>query len=340
MNCIAILILVAESFIVLNTTVTRFLTTLALLAAAAGSALAAPSVLEGSDGWLFPGWEHPDRADAAAQNANLDLIKEAGDELAAKQIGLLVLVAPAKIGFYPNRLPSGVTLAPEVKARYGQLLAALKQRGIVTFDDAAVLRQVENGKNTAFYRADYHWTAQASEASADAAAAVLREHWQITADPKGGAVLAEWVNERRFGDLANNFMTPRDRKRIGRDTYTVRKETAAAGGDLLGGDPAQVLVVGNSLVQPYFGFSQKLSNALGRNVALTWNPGNVGPWQTMLDAVESNSFKANKPKVIVWQFNEAQLEQGPSAADAWDAKSVMTAARWKARFAAALSATR
>jgi alginate O-acetyltransferase complex protein AlgJ len=323
---------------VLRTTLTRFLASLALLAAA-GPALAVSGVLEGSDGWLFPGWEHPDRADTAAQNANLDLIKEASNELAAKQIGLLVLVAPAKIVFYPDRLPSGVTLAPAVRARYGQLLDALKQRGIVTFDDAAVLRQVENGKDTAFYRTDYHWTAQASEASADAAAALLQQQWQIKAGPKGGAVLAEWVNERRFGDLAQNFMTPQDRKRIGRDTYTVRKQAAATGGDLLGGDPAPVLVVGNSFVQPYFGFSQKLSNALGQNVALTWNPGGVGPWQTMLDAVEGNAFKANKPKVIVWQFNEAQLEQGPSA-DSWDAKGVMPAARWKARFTAALNAAR
>jgi len=322
----------------LRSTALRFLSTLALLAAA-GPVWAASSVLEGRDGWLFPGWEHIDRVDTAAQNANLDLIKAANDELAARQIGLLVLLVPAKAGFYLDRLPSGATLAPAIKTRYSELLAALKQRGVVTFDDAAVLRQVENGKDTAFYRADYHWTAQASEASADATAALLREQWQITADPKGGAVLGEWSNERRFGDLANNFMSPQDRKRIGRDTYTVRKETAAAGGDLLGGGgPAPVLVVGNSFVQPYLGFSQKLSNALGQNVALTWNPGNVGPWQTMLEAVEGQSFRTNPPKVIVWQFNEAQLEQGPNTAEAWDAKGVMSAARWKARFAAALNA--
>ncbi|MDR1967901.1 MAG: twin-arginine translocation pathway signal [Burkholderiaceae bacterium] len=314
----------------------RFLATLSLLTAA-DSALSASSVLEGSDGWLFPGWEHLDQVDTATQNANLDLIKEASDRLTAKQIGLVLLLVPAKAEFYPDRLSSGVTLAPAIKARYGGLLAALKQRGIATFDDAAVLRQVENGKDTAFYRADYHWTAQAAEASADATAALLQQQWHIEADPKGGAVLGEWVNERRFGDLANNFMSAQDRKRIGRDTYTIRK-AAANGGDLLGGGPAPVLVVGNSFVQPYLGFSQKLSNTLGQNVALTWNPGNIGPWQTMLDAVEGKSFVANKPKVVVWQFNEAQLEQGPAAAEAWDAKGVMTAMQWKARFAAALDA--
>jgi alginate O-acetyltransferase complex protein AlgJ len=312
----------------------RFLAAPALLAAA-GPALAASNVLEGRDGWLFPGWEHLDHVDAAAQSANLDLIKEANDKLAAKQIGLLLLVVPAKAGFYPDRLPSGVSLAPAIKTRYEQLLAALKQRGIVTFDDVPVLRQVENGKDTAFYRADYHWTAQAAEASAAAIAALLQQQWHLEADPKGGDVLGEWVNERRYGDLATNFMSPEDRKRIGRDTYTVRK-IATTDGDLLGGGPAPVLVVGNSFVQPYLGFSQKLSNALGQNVALTWNPGNIGPWQTMLDAVEGKSFVADKPKVIVWQFNEAQLEQGPAAAEAWDAKGVMTAAQWKARFMAAL----
>jgi alginate O-acetyltransferase complex protein AlgJ len=298
-------------------------------------AMAAASVIEGQDGWLFPGWERTDSVNRAQLEANLKLIRETRDDLAAKHIGLVVVVVPAKAVFYPPRLPAGVQLSAEIKSRYNDILGMLTSAGIATFNDNEVLQSVEHDKQTAFYRADYHWTAWGAEASADATAKVIRAKFDLP--PSGtGAALGEWTNDRRYGDLAMNFMSPEDRKRIGRDTYTVRKQPDASG-DLLDSGPSQVLVVGNSFVQPYLGYSQKLSNVLGQPVQLTWNPGNVGPWKTFLDAVESPGFAQHKVKVIVWQFNEAQLENSLDSADSWDPKSLMTAAAWRNRVTAALA---
>lgn len=297
--------------------------------------LAAPSVVEGADGWLFPGWERTDTVNRAQLESNLKLIRETKDALAARHIGLVVVVVPAKAPFYPQRLPDGVKLSPEIKSRYADILGMLANAGVVTFNDNEVLHSVEHDNQTAFYRADYHWTAWGSEASADATAQVIRSKFDLP--PSGtGAVLGEWTNDRRYGDLAMNFMSPEDRKRIGRDTYTVRKQ-ADSSDALLDSAPSQVMVVGNSFVQPYLGFSQKLSNALGQPVALTWNPGNIGPWKTFLDAVESSGFAQQKVKVIVWQFNEAQMEQSLDSADSWDPKSLMPANTWRSRVAAALA---
>jgi alginate O-acetyltransferase complex protein AlgJ len=297
--------------------------------------LAAPSVIEGADGWLFPGWERTDTVNRAQLESNLKLIRETKDALAARHIGLVVVVVPAKASFYPQRLPDGMKLSPEIKSRYADILGMLANAGVVTFNDNDVLHSVEHDNQTAFYRADYHWTAWGSEASADATAQVV--HSKFDLPPSGtGTVLGEWTNDRRYGDLAMNFMSPEDRKRIGRDTYTVRKQ-ADSSDALLDSAPSQVMVVGNSFVQPYLGFSQKLSNALGQPVALTWNPGNIGPWKTFLDAVESSGFAQQKVKVIVWQFNEAQMENALDSADSWDPKSLMPANTWRSRVTAALA---
>lgn len=297
---------------------------------------AAPSVIEGKDGWLFPGWEHSDKVDRAALVANLKLLQDAKQWLEADNIKLLVMVVPAKAAFYPQRLPAGVKVSAEVEGRYADVLEQLSKAGIITFDDRGVLRGVEQGAQTAFYRADYHWTAWSAEASAAAAAQLIAKSAPLPASGSPGNVLGEWTNDRRYGDLAENFLSPDDRKRIGRDTYTVRK-TPDSGNALLESAPAQVLVVGNSFVQPYLGFPQKLSNAIGQPVSLTWNPGNISVWKTMLDAVEGQDFKRNKPKLIVWQFNEARLESSPDAADAWDPQSLMPAATWRSRMRAALA---
>ncbi|SDH86764.1 alginate O-acetyltransferase AlgX-related protein [Paraburkholderia phenazinium] len=310
---------------------------LAALGAAlqAGPVYAASSVIEGQDGWLFPGWERTDKVDRAQIASNIKVIQETKDALAAKHIGLVVMVVPAKAPFYPQRLPASLSLSTEIKSRYADVLAMLAAAGITTFDDKDVLQAVEHDKQTAFYRADYHWTAWAAEASADETAKVIRSKFELPASGSG-TVLGEWTNDRRYGDLATNFMSPEDRKRIGRDTYTVRKQPELSDG-LLDGAPAQVQVVGNSFVQPYLGYPQKLSNALGQPVGLTWNPGNIGPWKTFLDAVENPAFSQHKLRVIVWQFNEAQLENSSNSADNWDPKGVMPVNIWRSRVVAALS---
>ena len=46
------------------------------------------------------------------------------------------------------------------------------------------------------------------------------------------------------------------------------------------------------MVQPYLGFPQKLSNAIDNPVGLTWTFGNVGPWKTLLNYLESPAFKS------------------------------------------------
>lgn len=295
---------------------------------------AASAVFTGEGGWLFPAWESLSKVDNPGMDRNIALVKQLQQNLAREHISLVVLVVPMKAPFYASRLPANQPLSPAVMQRYEHLQSDLTQAGLTTLNIKPVLQRTEHGKQTAFYRADYHWTAWSAENTADATAQLITERYRLQGEPGGGAALGEWFDRRAFGDLASNFLPAIKRKSIGRDIYTVRHQ---AQNDLLIDDtPAPVQVIGNSFVQPYLGFTQKLSNTLDRPVALTWNPGDVGPWATLLQYLESADFAQHKPQVIVWQFNEGQFHLGPDAAGQWNAKGVTSLSQWHQRINKAL----
>lgn len=298
------------------------------------SAQAASAVVTGKDGWLFPAWESLSKVDDKGTARSIALINEVRQQLQRKDIGLVVLVVPMKAPFYAPRLPTDQPLSAAVIQRYDQLQGAMNKAGLNTLDIKPILQQTEQGRQTAFYRADYHWTAWSAENTADATAKLINQRYKLQGEPGGGAVLGEWFDKRAFGDLASNFLPAVKRKAIGRDIYTVRHQVEK---DLLIDDaPAPVHVIGNSFVQPYLGLTQKLSNALDRPVTLTWNPGDVGPWATLLQYLESPDFAQQKPQVIVWQFNEGQFHLGPDASANWNARGVTSLSQWHQRIKKAL----
>ena len=246
-----------------------------------------------------------------------------------------MLVLPDKTLFYQDKLPDGKALSPEVKRRYQTIQDKLKAAGIATFDDEAVLRRLKDGGQDVFYRTDQHWTQAAADATADALAQRIRQDVKTLAGKPGtGLTLGSVFNERRYGDLAELFLSPEQRKQAGRETFTVRRQ--AENQSLLDDAPAPVHVTGHSMVQPYFGFPQKLSNALDRPVSVNWKPGNVGHWIMLLEYLESPAFKQNKPQVLVWQMFEPTYAQGPDAKGLWDNASIMSADAWRGRMQAAI----
>ncbi|MBD8496235.1 twin-arginine translocation pathway signal [Pseudomonas syringae] len=300
----------------------------ALLALPGLAPQAASQVITGQDGWLFPGWESLDSVDNAGMARNVTLLKDLQRQLERQHITLVMLIVPMKAPLYRKRLEPHQTISPAVLQRYERIQAQLAQAGLGTLDLKPVLQQTEHGDRQAFWRADYHWTAWAAEDAAQATADLISRRYRLEGEPGGGTALGPWVQKRMFGDLAANLLPAVKRKLIGRDVYTVRREVEK---DLLIDDaPAPVHVIGNSFVQPFLGFPQKLSNALDRPVTLTWNPGDVGPWATFMQYLESPDFAGHKPQVIVLQFNEGQFHLGPDAPQ-WNAKGVTSLSQWQQR---------
>jgi len=298
--------------------------------AAAAAAQDSSIVLVGKDGWLFPAWGSLTEVDGVAIERNTALIAEARTALAAAGVELDVLVLPDKALFYEDKLPDGRRMSDAVRGRYALIHDGLGKAQVPAVDALQVLRQVKQGGQEVFYRSDQHWTQPAADAVAVAVAAQVRQRVPRLQGQDGtGMALGSEITERRFGDLAELFLTDAQRKAIGRDTFTVRRQSEQQA--LLDDAPAPLHVTGHSMVQPYFGFPQKLSNLLDRPVSVNWKPGNVGPWAMLLEYLESPEFQKARPQVLVWQMFEPSYAQGPDARGQWDNASIMSAPQWQAR---------
>lgn len=288
---------------------------------------ATEAVLRGPDGWLFAGWENLKDVDVSGIQSSVALLAQAQALFLAVGIRMVVVVVPMKAVVVPHRLPADLAVSPAVQARYGLIQRELNLAGLRSVDGLTPLLELERQGNLAFYRTDYHWTSAAAEATADAAAQLIAKDMNVPRTPGGGAQLGEWVNERHHGDFAAKYLSPRARKLIGRDLFRVRLPPDQTVG-LLDEEAAPVHVMGNSFVQPYWGFSQRISHQLQTGTALTWNAGNVGQWAIALKHANEQLKGQRKPSVLVWQMNEAQVHMGPNTAGLFDAAGLMTPQAW------------
>jgi alginate O-acetyltransferase complex protein AlgJ len=290
-------------------------------------AAATTSVIEGRNRWLYPGWESltDDRTPECIKT--LDLIAQATQKLEARGIHCVIMIAPLKARSCAANLPEGTALSAGVQGRYAAMREHGQAIGLPILDGDAALATLAADQHT-FIRADYHWTGHTAEAFATRAAARLIKVGVVKGAPMEGAKIGAWNTEVHYGDLAE-LLPPDRKKEIGKDHFVIRTVVSAT--TLLDTAPPLVQVVGNSMVQPYLGFPQKLSNLLERQVGLTWTFGDTGPWKTLLNYLEGPDFAAHPPQALVWQFNEGQMMNPPSASGMWDATSVMADDAWLAR---------
>lgn len=303
--------------------------------ALAQSAMARDAVLEGKSDWLFAGWESLTAARPDAERASIKLISDVARLLARKNVKLIVAIVPLKPRYYESLLPEGSAMSEIVRGRYDRELSELRTAGVVTPDLRDALQTVVADKKEVFYRTDFHWTTFAAEAAADLVAGVINAQGPLPGNAGSGAQLGEWMNDRHLGDLAANFLPPERKRAIGPEAYVIRAPAKPVA-SLLDAEPSPVAVVGNSFVQPYFGFPQRLSNKIDRPVALRWNPGDVGPWATLLQYLQSAEFTTSSVRYLVWQFNEAQIQNGPDAVGEWSLQSLSSPIAWRAAVTDAL----
>jgi len=299
--------------------------------AAAPARAAAPLILDGKGDWLFPGWESLTDAGTSGIAGTIQTIASTARLLHAGGTALLVLVVPLKARLYPDKLPDGVTLSPAVQARYASILSALSTAQIATFDVNAVLRTLTQ---PTFFRTDDHWTEWSAEAVAQACAARLQSLVRLSPSTSPLPPLSAWSQETHVGDLEQ--LLPADRQTaIGQDTITIRSIDASRV-QLLDPSQSNVHVVGNSFSMPYLGFPEMLAETLKAPVGVTAKFGNAGPWETMIEYLESPVFAKRRPRVIVWQFVEGLFMHGPAATGFWDVASLMSDQRFLARVAKAV----
>ncbi|WP_234409512.1 twin-arginine translocation pathway signal [Ideonella sp. B508-1] len=306
------------------------------LASAARPQSSDPLAFVGQDHYIFAAWGNKDTPDWKGIDATVTRVAQVSRLLAACGVTLIAPVLPDKIQLYADKLPADVSLTPEMRQRYAGILSRLQAAGVATFDDARLLQALRASGQAVYYRTDQHWAQPAADATAQATAELIHQKVPQLAGQAGtGMALGPMVNERRFGDLAERFLSAEQRHAIGREIFSVRR--AAESQSLLADAPAPVHVTGNSMVQPYFGFPQKLSNLLDRPVSVNWKPGDVGFWRVLIEYLESSSFRQQRPQVLVWQLFEPNFHLPPDARGLWDSASVIAADAWQQRLLTALA---
>lgn len=285
------------------------------------------SVFQGKNGWLFPAWESLSDVDVAGIQDSVGLFEQAQQLLQGVGTKLFFVVIPTKASVEQQHLPDSHPLSKAVKERYTLIQAIFQRHGLASVDVLTAMTDLQRRGQSAYYRTDYHWTSAASEATADATARLIAKDTPIPKSASASQPLGEWVNERHFGDLAANYLSPRARAKLGREVFRVRLE-AAASGNLLDDELPTVHVMGNSFVQPYWGFSQRLSQQLGTGASLTWQVGNTGHWAIALKHAATQLKGQPKPLAIVWQLNEAQIHMGPNTPGLFDKDTLMPPHVW------------
>lgn len=249
------------------------------------------------------------------------------------------LIIPSKFRIFRDKLPPGRPFPPSAEQRLRVFLEQLQQNGAAARDISAMLleRRRANPQDQLWFRADTHWTPLAAQLAAEATARSLRAAVSFPPARGPGARLGPPVTATRTRLDLLEFIPRADRAAYSVETYTVRQVIPGRGG-LLDAPPSDVTVVGNSFVAPEFNFSNELSAALDRPVALEWKVQTVGPFKTMLDYVGSQTFRRERPRAIVWVMLEANANLAPENRGAFP-QSHMTSAEFLEQLGRALSAS-
>ena len=170
-----------------------------------------------------------------------------------------------------------------------------------------------------FFKADTHWTALGAEQSAKLMASELKAH-----PPSAGSLPPQPSNSprrrtrcRERNDLSS-LLPSAQQAAYPFQHYMVRKPVAAGGSGLLDDDTADVLVIGNSYMQPAYGYaSVPIRAAWAPRLALLEGPisrASISPcWPTY----KSDSFKKQRPKLVVWNMAEDDFEVTSNNPGAW-----------------------
>ena len=273
----------------------------------------------GSDGWLFPAFDEVRRTDLGQVRRTAQTINEAVAALKAAKVEVVISLTPAKSRVYREFLPADFKWSADADKRYGVALEELRRPGTLAPDQAAMFADYHKQHPTEllFFKADTHWVAPAAELDGAFIGSAIKDKINLPPSGKPGTKLAppSPVTQER-NDLAQLLPQP-EQSKYPFQSYMVRKPLESGGGGLLDDDAADVVVMGNSFMQPGYGFASSVSAQLNRPVALVWKVHQFSPYYNMLNFVGSDGFKKQRPKVIVWNFAEADMQTPSNDPGAW-----------------------
>ncbi len=286
-------------------------------------------VVLGQDGWIFAGWEDIRFLDQGKLRQVCDLVLQTTTLLRQSKVNIVLTLAPTRARIYADKLPSDFQPAPLVQQRYATVLDLLRKSGALVPDMATPLTQLRRTEaQSLFFKTDSHWTPAATEPLGMMLGKQIKDTFNLPPSNHPGTKLGAIEARTHPGDLLGTLPAADKAKYPATEPFKIRKVLAQPSGDVWSGlleeDGADVAVVGNSYMLPYFGLTPMLSNTLNRPLSLFWRTARVGPWKTLLEYLASDLYRQQRPKVIIWHLMEGSMEYGPDAMGWWGDSAMPT----------------
>ena len=287
------------------------------------------TTVAGRDGWLFyqPALQYLIEAQSAsdrlAQGEILQAVTDFHDQLQARGIRLLVVVAPNKASIYPDKLSRSAALG-SVNPRTMNLIAKLRQADIELVDLFSLFREgrrtaAETGAGDYYLAQDSHWSPVGMDLAARTVAGRLVELGWIRPGPSN-RYRFQPRPVKRNGDIIAMMQAPPIEKCFQPEsldcTRVIDSYTQAPYQD----DPnATILVLGDSFLRIYrrdepgsAGFVEHLAYYLALPVAAIVNDGGSSTLVRQ-QLARKPEYLVHK-KVVIWEFVERDIRFG---AEGW-----------------------
>lgn len=301
-------------------------------------------VIIGKEDWLFTRYEFAVPSDAPDTQATLQLLDKANKMFERKGVALALVIVPSKIRVNAAQLPAGTTVDSYTDGKYANAVSALRAAGVNVISlDGAFKNSVHKTSDTSlFLHLDTHWSHTGAYLAAETIKAeienapALKSVWQAIPEEKYNLTWATNKIPVRTRDLVK--LLPK-----GSPTYPaelvlqfkVNRASDAKVGLLNGADTTLITAIGSSYSNKNTGYPDALRFFLQRNLLDISIPVDQGPWVGMEAYLKDDSFKTNKPKMIIWEIPERELRSPPNYKFR-DARYVMENNDWLARINALL----
>ncbi|MCZ4321350.1 alginate O-acetyltransferase [Pseudomonas anguilliseptica] len=270
-----------------------------------------PGVQVGEQGWLYSSEEFKAEVDGAQQvRDNLALIKGVRDELAQRDVLLLLAIVPSKSRLYPEFVGDNLTSSLR-QGLYQRFLNEVRAADIAAPDLLSTL-QAGKASGAMFLRTDTHWTPEGADLVAQQLSSTLKRAISLAGKPQVFVTQASPAKPYP-GDLTRflpleplfgHLLPPPDQLRL----HTTLAAEQASGADALFSDSEMpVALVGTSYsANPAWNFAGALRQHLQRDLSNHAEDGQ-GPLVPMLKYLQSDELKDAPPQLVIWEFPERYL---------------------------------
>lgn len=270
-----------------------------------------PGVVIGKHDWLYSDEEFNPVADGQQhQRDNLALIQGVREQLAQRNVRLLLAIVPAKARLYPEHL-GDQRISSQHADLYQRFHRALRRADIAAPDLLASL-QAEKSSGQLFLRTDTHWTPLGADRVARRLSETVNRSLALNGEPqtfvteatKQKPLLGDLTSFLPLAPLFEQLMPEPDQLQ----QYQTRAADQAGGADALFADSdIPVALVGTSYsANPSWNFAGALRQHLQRDLSNHAEDGQ-GPIVPMLKYLQSDELANAPPQLVIWEFPERYL---------------------------------